>query len=129
MWLSLVKGRPFGDAAWQARTTKTLGLESAFRPTGRPPKPKPAVKSDQEARHKAHLSPVPFCSLHAPENPPQQEVLGAYAPSTSGTCRGVIRSSAATHLNREPVGNLAVGHPRRKREELRAVCLSRLGSG
>ena len=42
--LSVVKGRPFGDAAWQSRTTEKLGLESAFRPTGRPPKPRPAGK-------------------------------------------------------------------------------------
>lgn len=36
--LSMTKGRPFGDAAWQARVTKRLGLESSFRPTGRPRK-------------------------------------------------------------------------------------------
>ena len=36
--LSVTKGRPFGDAAWQARVTKRLGLESSFRPTGRPRK-------------------------------------------------------------------------------------------
>jgi len=33
---SATKGRPFGDGTWQWRTAKVLGLESAFRPRGRP---------------------------------------------------------------------------------------------
>ena len=32
------RGRPFGDADWQARTARRLGLQSAFRPRGRPRK-------------------------------------------------------------------------------------------
>jgi len=39
--LSITRGRPFGDTDWQARTTKRLGLESAYRPSGRPKKPQP----------------------------------------------------------------------------------------
>jgi putative transposase len=34
--LSLVRGSPFGDAEWQQRTAKQLGLESTLRPRGRP---------------------------------------------------------------------------------------------
>jgi putative transposase len=45
--LSVTKGRPFGDAVWQARTTKRLGLESAFRPTGRPRKARPDARSEE----------------------------------------------------------------------------------
>jgi len=33
---SIAKGRPFGGGAWQWQTTKALGLESTFRPRGRP---------------------------------------------------------------------------------------------
>jgi hypothetical protein len=36
--LSLNRGRPFGDAEWQARTAARLGLEKTFRPRGRPRK-------------------------------------------------------------------------------------------
>jgi putative transposase len=36
--ISVVRGRPFGDEDWQKRTTKRLGLESTFRPRGRPKK-------------------------------------------------------------------------------------------
>ena len=36
--LSIQRGRPFGTAAWQKRIAKRLGLESAYRPTGRPRK-------------------------------------------------------------------------------------------
>ena len=36
--LSVQRGRPFGKPEWQRRIAKRLGLESAFRPTGRPPK-------------------------------------------------------------------------------------------
>jgi putative transposase len=35
---SVVRGRPFGDDAWQKRTAKRLGLESTFRSRGRPRK-------------------------------------------------------------------------------------------
>jgi putative transposase len=37
---SVVRGRPFGNAAWQAKTAETLGLESTFQPRGRPRKHK-----------------------------------------------------------------------------------------
>ena len=36
--VSIQRGRPFGDPAWQKRTAKRLGLESTFRPRGRPRK-------------------------------------------------------------------------------------------
>jgi len=36
--VSLIRGRPFGDEDWQKRTAKRLGLESTFRPRGRPKK-------------------------------------------------------------------------------------------
>src|SRR5579862_7134347 len=32
------RGRPFGDAAWQAAAARRLGLEATFRPRGRPRK-------------------------------------------------------------------------------------------
>jgi putative transposase len=35
---SIVRGRPFGSESWQAETAARLGLESAFRPRGRPRK-------------------------------------------------------------------------------------------
>lgn len=35
---SVNKGRPFGDATWQAATTRTLRLESSHRNAGRPRK-------------------------------------------------------------------------------------------
>ena len=35
---SVDRGRPFGSEPWQHRTAKRLGLESTFRPRGRPPK-------------------------------------------------------------------------------------------
>lgn len=34
----VVRGRPFGDAAWQRKTAARMGLESTFRPRGRPRK-------------------------------------------------------------------------------------------
>jgi putative transposase len=34
--LCVQRGRPFGPAEWQKEIAKRLGLESAFRPTGRP---------------------------------------------------------------------------------------------
>jgi putative transposase len=34
--LSIVRGAPFGAAAWQQRVAKRLGLQSALRPRGRP---------------------------------------------------------------------------------------------
>jgi putative transposase len=36
--LSVIRGRPFGTDAWQKRAAKRLGLESTFRPRGRPKK-------------------------------------------------------------------------------------------
>ena len=33
---SVVRGSPFGDADWQQRTAKQLGLQSTLRPRGRP---------------------------------------------------------------------------------------------
>jgi hypothetical protein len=35
---SVQRGRPFDQPQWQKETAKRLGLESAYRPTGRPPK-------------------------------------------------------------------------------------------
>jgi len=35
---SVVRGRPFGDDRWARRTAKRFGLESTFRPQGRPRK-------------------------------------------------------------------------------------------
>jgi hypothetical protein len=35
---SIRRGQPFGSPTWQARTAKRLGLESTFRPRGRPRK-------------------------------------------------------------------------------------------
>jgi putative transposase len=38
---SVARGAPFGDATWQERTAKALGLESTLRPRGRPRKSPP----------------------------------------------------------------------------------------
>jgi putative transposase len=35
---SVQRGRPFGPPEWQKEIAKRLGLESAYRPTGRPRK-------------------------------------------------------------------------------------------
>jgi putative transposase len=35
---SVRRGRPFGQPEWQKEIAKRLGLESAYRPTGRPRK-------------------------------------------------------------------------------------------
>jgi putative transposase len=35
---SIRRGQPYGSADWQAKVTARLGLESAFRPRGRPRK-------------------------------------------------------------------------------------------
>ena len=35
---SVQRGRPFGQPEWQKEIAKRLGLESAYRPTGRPRK-------------------------------------------------------------------------------------------
>ncbi len=35
------RGQPYGTKTWQARTAARLGLESTFRPQGRPPKKPP----------------------------------------------------------------------------------------
>jgi putative transposase len=37
---SIKRGRPFGNAIWQAMTAEKLGLESTFQPRGRPKKHK-----------------------------------------------------------------------------------------
>jgi putative transposase len=37
---SVQRGRPFGSAVWQAMAAEKLGLESTFRPCGRPRKRK-----------------------------------------------------------------------------------------
>jgi putative transposase len=34
----VVRGQPYGDAAWQQKTAKRLGLEFTFRSRGRPRK-------------------------------------------------------------------------------------------
>ncbi len=39
---ALKRGSPFGNAAWQERTAKELGLTSALRPRGRRAKPRSA---------------------------------------------------------------------------------------
>ncbi len=36
--LSVRRGRPYGNEAWQQRMAKCLGFESALRPRGRPRK-------------------------------------------------------------------------------------------
>jgi putative transposase len=36
--VSLQRGRPYGEAVWQKRTAKKLGLDHTFRPRGRPRK-------------------------------------------------------------------------------------------
>ena len=38
---SVVRGSPFGEASWQERTAKRLGLQSTMRARGRPCKPPP----------------------------------------------------------------------------------------
>jgi putative transposase len=38
---SVVRGAPFGEASWQTRTAKRLGLQSTLRPRGRPRKTPP----------------------------------------------------------------------------------------
>jgi putative transposase len=38
---SVVRGAPFGEASWQARTAKRLGLQSTLRARGRPAKATP----------------------------------------------------------------------------------------
>ena len=35
---SVLRGQPYGSEAWQQKTAKRLGLESTFRPRGRPRK-------------------------------------------------------------------------------------------
>ena len=37
---SVRRGSPFGDEPWSTRTARRLGLESTFRPLGRPKKPR-----------------------------------------------------------------------------------------
>ena len=43
---SVVRGAPFGEAPWQERTAKRLGLMSTLRPRGRPQKSPPAADKD-----------------------------------------------------------------------------------
>jgi putative transposase len=50
---SVVKGRPLGDARWQERMVKRLGLEHTMRPPGRPPKSPGA--SEAAGRNKRHV--------------------------------------------------------------------------
>jgi len=38
---SVERGQPFGSPAWQATTAHLLGLQTTFRPRGRPKNPKP----------------------------------------------------------------------------------------
>jgi putative transposase len=42
---SVLRGAPFGEATWQERTAKLLGLKSTLRPRGRPWPPRPAKKT------------------------------------------------------------------------------------
>ena len=44
---SVGRGRPFGEPEWQKEIAKRLGLESAYRPTGRPRK----VNRDGDGLH------------------------------------------------------------------------------
>jgi len=39
--VSVIRSRPFGGEDWQKRAAKRLGLESTFRPRGRPKKAAP----------------------------------------------------------------------------------------
>jgi len=41
---SVVRGAPFGEASWQQRTAKKLGLQSTLRPCGRPRKTIPSTQ-------------------------------------------------------------------------------------
>jgi putative transposase len=47
--LSLSRGRPFGDADWQAQTAGRLGLETTFRPHGRPRKQADTIQELERA--------------------------------------------------------------------------------
>ena len=66
---SVQRGRPFGQPEWQKEIAKRLGLESAYRPTGRPRKvgrikmPRPGEdRSDVGgAAQFNNIGPVPFC--------------------------------------------------------------------
>jgi len=40
---SVVRGARFGEASWQERTAKKLGLQSTLRPRGRPRKTSPST--------------------------------------------------------------------------------------
>jgi putative transposase len=44
---SVQRGRPFGPPKWQKENAKRLGLELAYRPTGRPGK----IDRNQNAAH------------------------------------------------------------------------------
>jgi len=46
--VSVKRGRPYGQDAWQRQTARLLGLEATFRPQGRPRKQSvPAVAEDE----------------------------------------------------------------------------------
>ena len=40
VWVSIERGRPFGEDEWVKRTASELRLEHTIRPEGRPPKPR-----------------------------------------------------------------------------------------
>jgi len=44
---SVRRGQPLGSANWAKRVAGKMGLESTFRPIGRPPKPAPPSKAEQ----------------------------------------------------------------------------------
>jgi len=44
---SVERGTPYGSQAWTARTAATLGLQSAIRPRGRPPKTPATTPANQ----------------------------------------------------------------------------------
>jgi hypothetical protein len=50
------RGRPFGSAAWKAETGTRLGLQSPFRPPGRPKKAEP--EKGKESRYRNGVCPL-----------------------------------------------------------------------
>ncbi len=65
---SVQRGRPFGQPEWQKEIAKRLGLESAYRPTGRPRKharnqnarPGEDRSGSRRATHFTNIGPVSF---------------------------------------------------------------------
>ena len=55
--VSVVRGRPLGDAKWASRTAGRLGLGHTLRPVGRPPKPPTGPKSSDTQPHRPGISP------------------------------------------------------------------------